>query len=108
MYAFLDFATIDRNCCAVSISSAEVACVAPAVVAPGRVNVKLAWSDSKEIVGEFEYKMYLKIDRVHPAVVDVDGGTTVTAFFQLPHGDVASAGNVSCKFGDSLVPALCP
>lgn len=96
----------DEAALIVSISTASLACVAPAAVAPGRVKVEIFSSDNKETVGEFEYKTYLTIESVRPAVVDVDGGTTVIAVLQGQLRDIATEGNISCKIGDAVVPAL--
>lgn len=95
----------DQPTSAASTSSAYIVCVTPAVVAPGRVKVEIVSSDNKETVGDFEYKMCVTIESVRPAVVDVDGGTTVTVIFHAQPGDITHEGNISCKIGDALIPA---
>ncbi|CAN0185510.1 unnamed protein product, partial [Ectocarpus sp. 12 AP-2014] len=91
---------------AVSLSSSEVACVTPKACAQGRVDVNIVWADYKEAIGEFEYKTYVLLSSVRPAVVDTDGGTHVTVFLEEASGAIPDAANVSCRIGDDLVPAL--
>ncbi|CAM9097538.1 unnamed protein product, partial [Hapterophycus canaliculatus] len=95
----------DQVTWAFSTSLAETTCAAPTIAAPGHLKVDIISSDNQEAMGEFEYKTYLTIEAVHPAVVDVDGGTTVTALIKAQSGGIANEENISCKIGDVLVPA---
>lgn len=91
---------------AVAVSPFEIVCVTPSAFAPGFIQVGLVWPDYQEAVGDFEYKAYLQLDRIHPTRADVDGGTIVTVFFEQESGALQDAANVSCRIGDVLVPAL--
>ena len=96
----------DESTPAVSISSFEIECVTPAAIATGLVEVSLVWPDNKQAIGSFEYKKYLQLDRVRPAVVDIGGGTNVTVFVDQASGVIPDTANTSCKIRDVLVPAL--
>lgn len=91
---------------AMHVSSSEVACSAPAATVPGRVKVMLISSEYEKTVGEFEYQTYLQLIRVRPVVVDIDGGTTISVFWDETSGLIPNAVNISCKIGDMTVPAL--
>lgn len=87
------------------VSSSEVACEAPTATAPGRVVVALTFFDYEKVVGEFEYREYLQLESVHPAVADVDGGTSVTVFLEQDSGSIADMTNLSCNIAGVNVPA---
>ena len=61
--------------------------------------------DYEEVVGEFEYREYLQLASVHPAVADVDGGTSVTVFLEHESESVSDMTNLSCNIGGVNVPA---
>lgn len=90
----------------VYVSSSEVACAAPASIALGRVKVTLTFLDYEEVVGEFEYREYLQLESVHPAVADVDGGTSVTIVLKQKSESISGMTNLTCNIGGVNVPAL--
>lgn len=91
---------------AVAVSPFEIVCETPTTTAPGFIQVSLVWSDHQEAIGDFEYKVYLQLDRVHPTVADIDGGTIVTVFLEQASDALLHAANTSCRISDVLVPAL--
>lgn len=89
----------------VYVSSSEVACTAPTSIAPGRVEVTLTFLDYEDVVGEFEYRDYLQLESVHPAVANVDGGTSVTVVLEQNSESMSGMSNLSCNIGGINVPA---
>ncbi|CAM9134190.1 unnamed protein product, partial [Discosporangium mesarthrocarpum] len=90
------------------ISSTDIVCISPPSASQGKVSLSLLDSAREFEVGNFDYFSPLKVEHVHPYVVDVAGNINITFFVDQGSWQhvVANYSDLSCKFSDKLVPAI--